>query len=145
MTPLTAGWREYADFPGFGLRRVRAKLDTGARTTAVGADGCDLVLLPDGSHEAVLTLALYPKRPGRVVTVTVPVVGFQRVRNTGGAVEQRPVIETALRLGPVAKVIRATVADRSRMLCRVILGRSALTPEFVVDAGRKYVLKGYRG
>ena len=142
--PLQAGWKEYADFPGFGLRRVRVKLDTGARTTAVGTDGCVLVPNEDGSHEAVLTLALYPRRPLRTVTVRVPVVGFQMVRNTGGVAERRPVIQTTVRLGPVEKVIRATVTDRSRMLARVILGRSALAPEFVVDPGQKYLLTGRR-
>jgi hypothetical protein len=146
----TVGWKEYADFPGFGLARVRVKLDTGARTAAVGADRCELTADPDGSPAAVLTLCLYPRRrTPKTVTVRVPVVGFVRVRNSGGRSERRPVIETTVRLGGVEKTIRATVADRSRMLTRVILGRSALAPEFVVDPSRKYVLnasaRGSRG
>jgi hypothetical protein len=138
-TPV--GWKEYIDLPDWGLRRVKAKLDTGARTTAVGAAACVLVPRPDGGYDAELTLALYRRRPDRRVTVRVPVVGFALVRNTGGLAEQRPVVEATLRLGPVTKRIRATVADRSRMLTGVILGRSALAPEFAVDPARKYVLK----
>jgi hypothetical protein len=136
----TTGWKEYVDFPAWGLTRVKAKLDTGARTTAIGATGCVLVDLPGGGHEAVLTLALYRSRPHTMVTVRAPVVGFTVVRDTGGRAERRVVVETTLRLGPVTKTIRATVTDRSRMLTRVILGRSALAPEFAVDPSRKYLL-----
>lgn len=139
--PVTiAGWKEYADFPDWGLRRVKVKLDTGARTAAVGATDCVLVAQPDGTYEAVLTLALYRRKPARVVTVRVPVVGFAAVRDTGGRVERRPVIETTLRLGPLSGLIRATVTDRSRMLTPVILGRSALAPGVAVDPARKFVL-----
>jgi hypothetical protein len=141
-TPV--GWKEFIDLPDWGLRQVKAKLDTGARTTAIGATGCVLVAKADGSYEAELTLALYRKWPDKLVTVRVPVVGFALVRNTGGHVEKRVVVETAVRLGPVTKTVRATVTDRSRMLTRVILGRSALTPEFAVDPSRKFVLTGRR-
>jgi hypothetical protein len=136
----TAGWKEYADFPDWGLRRVKVKLDTGARTAAIGATVCDVVARPGGGYEATLTLALYRRKPDKVASVTLPVVEFVFVRNTSGRPEERPVIETMLRLGPVAKRIRATVADRSAMLVPVILGRSALAPEFEVDPSRKYVL-----
>jgi hypothetical protein len=68
------------------------------------------------------------------------VVGFKAVKCSRGFVEQRPVVEFVYRLGPVTRRARATVADRSRMLVPVLLGRLALAPEFVVDPGRKYVL-----
>jgi hypothetical protein len=137
----TAGWKEYADFPDWGLRRVKVKLDTGARTAAIGATDCAVFARPGGGYEATLTLALYRRKPDKVVAMTLRVVEFVFVRNTSGRPEERPVVETMLRLGPITKRIRATVADRSAMLVPVILGRSALSPEFVVDPSRKYVLR----
>jgi hypothetical protein len=62
------------------------------------------------------------------------------VRNTGGMWEERPVVETLLRLGPVTRLVRLTVACRTHMIYPVILGRTALAGAFVVDAGRKFVL-----
>lgn len=136
---ITAGWREFADFPSLGLRRVRVKLDTGARSAAIGARHFELVER-DGRTEVELHLAPYRKRPARTVVVRVPVVGFAVVKSSCGEIERRPVIELEIRLGPVTKRVRATVADRSRMLVPVLLGRTALAPEFVVDPNRKYVL-----
>ena len=63
------------------------------------------------------------------------------VRNTSGQTEQRPLIETTIRLGPVCKRIHLTVTDRSRMIFPVILGRTALTGDFVVDVSRHYLLR----
>jgi hypothetical protein len=73
--------------------------------------------------------------------VRTPVLKTVRVRNTSGQLESRPLIETTLCLGPVTKRVRLTVADRSRMLFRIILGRQALLGNFVVDVSRKYVLR----
>jgi hypothetical protein len=141
MSPLVAGWKEYADFPGWGLRRVKVKLDTGARSACIGVRRCAVIDLPDGGREAELHLAPYRTHPGRVTVVRAPVVGFKRVRSSCGAPTYRPVIEVVVRLGPVTKTVRATVADRSGMLVPVLLGRHAVAPEFVVDPARKYVLK----
>ena len=55
--------------------------------------------------------------------------------------EQRPLIETVIRLGPVTKRIYMTVTNRSRMLFRMILGRRALEGDFVVDVSKKYLLR----
>ena len=139
MTPITAGWKEYADFPEWGLRRVKVKLDTGARSAALGVQQFRLLDGP-GGPEVELFLAPYRRRPDRTTLVRVPVVGFASVKCSRGDTEQRPVVELVYRLGPVTRRARATVADRSRMLVPVLLGRLALAPEFVVDPGRKYVL-----
>lgn len=144
MPPITAGWKEYADFPEWGLRRVKVKLDTGARSAAIGVRDCRLFVVP-GGHEAELTLAPYRRRPDRVRVVRVPVVGFKAVRSSCGEAVPRPVVELTFRLGPVTKRVAATVADRSRMLVPVLLGRLALAPEFVVDPGAKYVLSEKKG
>jgi ribosomal protein S6--L-glutamate ligase len=137
---ITAGWREFADFPGWGLRRVRVKLDTGARSAAVGVRYYEL--FDAGSRpEVELHFAPYRTHPERVFVILVPVVGFATVRSSSGETERRPVVEVEVRIGPVTKRVRATVADRSRMLVAVLLGRTALAPEFVIDPSRKYVLK----
>ncbi|HJZ57224.1 MAG TPA: RimK/LysX family protein [Gemmataceae bacterium] len=137
---ITAGWREFADFPGLGLQRVRVKLDTGARSAAIGVRHHELIDTA-GGQEVELHLAPYRRWPDRLVVVRLPVVGFAVVKSSCGGTERRPVVEIEFQLGPVTKRVRATVADRSRMLVSVLLGRTALAPEFVVDPGRKYLLK----
>src|SRR5438874_5850649 len=98
--PHTIGWKERIDFPDWGLRRVRAKIDTGARTSALGAVYYE-VRDTAGGQVVDLVLALDRRRPDRRVTLTVPVLGTAAVTNSGGVCELRPFIETVVRVGPV--------------------------------------------
>ena len=87
-----------------------------------------------------LRLALSRKHPERAIEVEAPVVRMTVVRNSGGTLEQRPVIEAVVRLGNVEKKIQLTLTRRSGMRCRMLIGRQALAGDFVVDVARKYVL-----
>jgi hypothetical protein len=137
--PVVIGWKEHADFPEWGVRRVKVKIDTGARTSALGVSSYQL------HHEkagmvAEVQLALKRKFPNRIKVVRVPVLSLVMVRNTGGSLEQRPLVETTLRMGPITKRVQFTLADRGRMRFPMILGRKALEGDFTVDVARKYLL-----
>lgn len=138
--PLMIGWKEFIEFPEWGLRRVKAKIDTGARTSALGVLRYEIARTEAAGLVAELHLALYRKHPERVQVVAVPVLDMVMVRNTSGRYEQRPLIETSVRLGPLTKRVRFTVTDRSGMCFPMILGRKALEGDFLVDVSRKYVL-----
>lgn len=145
--PLTIGWKEFVDFPDWGVRHVKVKIDTGARTSALGALSYELSQVAGQGMIAELRLALYRRRPERIQVVRVPVLGMVVVISSTGMREQRPLIEASLCLGPVTKTVRLTVTNRTGMLFPVILGRSALAGDFVVDVSRKYLLRnrGERG
>jgi hypothetical protein len=143
--PLLIGWKEFADFPEWCLRRVKVKVDTGARTSALGADDFRVRPAADGTGELIeMRLRLYRYRPHLVTEFHLPVVRRVRVRNSGGQVEERPVIETLLALGPVRKRVTFTVTRRPHMLVPVLLGRAALADDFLVDPGRKFIVSGLR-
>jgi hypothetical protein len=135
------GWKEYVEFPDWGIRKVKAKIDTGARTSALDVAGYELHPDEQGGLVVELRLALNRKRPEKVIVVQVPVLALVTVRNTSGSPEQRPLIETTLKLGPVSKRVRLTVANRSRMRFPMILGRKALESDFVVNVSQKYLLR----
>jgi hypothetical protein len=139
VVALMIGWKEYVDFPDWDIRRVKAKIDTGARTSALDVRGYELRQEPDGSMVAELKLALNRKRPAKLRVVEVPVLAMVTVRSSSGLPEERPLIETTLRLGSVFKRVRLTVTDRSRMRFPVILGRKALEQDFVVNVSQKYI------
>jgi hypothetical protein len=136
--PLRVGWKEYLDLPDWGLRRLRVKMDTGARTSALDSDGYQLVQ-ENGTLSVRLRLTR-DRRRNRVLEVTAPVVRMAVVRSTSGQAQRRPVVCTTIRLGPVRKQIEVTIADRHPMRHRMILGREALAGTFVVDCGRMYLL-----
>ncbi len=140
---ILIGRKEYLDFPEWGLRRVRVKIDTGAWTSALDVARCTLV---EGEEGLIACLRLVLKRRSRrPVEVRVPVLRKARVRSTGGGCEDRPVIEALVRLGPVEKRIPLAVTNRADMRCRMILGRQALAGSFLVDVSRKYLLPDGRG
>jgi hypothetical protein len=140
--PLLIGWKERLDFPGWGIRRVKAKVDTGARTSALDAVSYELYHAGDGGLCIRLRLALQRKRHlGELRVVEVPVLRMVVVRNSGGMHEQRPLIEADVVLGPVRKRVLLTVTNRAGMRFRVILGRLALADDFVVDVSKKYLLR----
>lgn len=139
---LTVGWKEYLDLPELGVLRLKAKVDTGARTSTLHVDAMAVLeVLPDGSELAEITLGPDRRRPDRQVRARVRVLKRMRVVDSGGHPEVRPVIETEMALGPVRKQILLTLTDRSGMLFRMILGRKALEGDFAVDVAGKYLLR----
>lgn len=130
----TAGWREWADLPEWGIARVRAKLDTGARTSALHV--ADLEELPGGR---IAFDVLPRRRSDRRVRVVTDVVRHARVRSSNGTSSTRFVVKTRLRLGAIEREIELTLVDRGAMLHRLLVGRSGLAG-IVVDPSRRYVL-----
>jgi hypothetical protein len=141
--PLVIGWKEYIDFVDWGIRWVKAKIDTGARTSALDVSGYEIREANGHGLVAELRVALNRRHPEQLTVVHTPVLKMVTVSNSAGACEVRPLIQTTIRLGPVIKPVYLTVTDRSRMLFRMILGRRALDGDFVVDVSRKY-LQGRR-
>ena len=94
----------------------------------------------DGGIIAELRLALNRRCPDRLTVVRTPVLLMVTVCNSSGVREERPLIETSLRLGPVTKRVQLTIANRACMRFPIILGRKALEGDFVIDVSQKYLL-----
>jgi len=131
------GWKERLDFPEWGIRRLRTKVDTGARTSALHVDRYEVIESPTGSMVS-LTLDLH--RPPGPREVTAPLVRLALVKSSNGACELRPVIAALIRLGPVRTRIELTLTNRSGMRFQLILGRQALAGQVVIDPSRAYLL-----
>jgi hypothetical protein len=141
----TVGWKEYLDLPELGLVRLKAKVDTGARTSTLHVDSMEVLeVLPDGSELVELAISPDRRRPDQRVRTRARVLRRVRVLDSGGHPELRPVIETEMVLGPVRKKILLTLTDRSGMLFRMILGRKALEGDFHVDVSGKYLFRRSR-
>jgi hypothetical protein len=136
---LIIGRREFVTFPDWGVKHIRAKIDTGAYSSVLDVQGYDLETNLDGSGTVILHLVVR-RRPERIVTVRAPLVRMVRVTSSNGARQERPLIEANLRLGSVTRTIRLTVSDRATLRTRMLLGRQALAGAFLVDVSRKYLL-----
>jgi len=145
--PTVVGWKEYLALPELGIGRLKAKVDTGARTSTLHVAALrTLAEHPDGTAELEISLLLdrskgrHRSRPERATTARALMLRRVTVTDSGGHREVRPLIATELVLGPVRKRIFLTLTDRSGMLFRMILGRKALEGDFLVDVSQKYLL-----
>jgi len=138
--PTTLGWKEYVDLPQLDVFGLKAKIDTGARTSALHVDS--LVVTErhaDGTASIEFVVPLDRKRPERRVRSRATMLEEVKVTDSGGNAEVRPVIETEMAIGPVRKRVRLTLTDRTGMLFRLLLGRKALEGDFLIDVGKKYL------
>lgn len=138
---LMIGWKERIDFPAWGVRNVRAKVDTGAHTTALDVVDLEVTEVAPGRTIARFRPVMFRCETKDKCQCEAEVVRMARVKNTSGIPEMRPVIETEIRIGSVRKRIQITLTDRSRMRSPVILGRTALADDFVVDVSKSYLLR----
>lgn len=143
---MVIGWKEYLALPELGIPRIKAKVDTGARSSALHVEGLTVLERhADGTSRVGFEVPLGRLEPIRRVRCTAHVLREARITDSSGDSEIRPVIVTEMRLGPVHKRIVLTLTDRAGMLFRMLLGRKALEGDFLVDASRKYLLGRRRG
>ena len=132
------GWREWLGFPELGIAQIKAKVDTGARTSCLHA----FLVEPFECEGAPwVRFAIHPQQRDTVEEVwcEAPVKDQRTVRDSGGHEEERFVIETLITIGSKEHRIEVTLTDRDSMKFRVLLGRSAIRGRYVVDSGRSYV------
>jgi hypothetical protein len=129
------GVAERIDLPEWGVDQLRVKIDTGARTSALHVDAIEE--LPD--DRVRFWVILDRKHAHRRVQVEAPISRRSRVRSSSGRAEERIFVVTRMKLGPVTKEIEVSLASREPMIFRMLLGRSALHHDFVVDPSHRYL------
>ncbi|MGP1271848.1 MAG: ATP-dependent zinc protease family protein [Phycisphaerales bacterium] len=139
--PYIAGWHEVVGFPEWGVHAVRAKLDTGAKTSAVHAENIAVMPAgPAGEERVRFDLVLHNRPPHTTRPVEAAVVRRTAVKSSNGQLDTRFVVETTLSIGPISFPAEFTLVSRQDMRFRVLLGRRALAHGIVVDSAREYLL-----
>jgi hypothetical protein len=134
---ILLGWREWAALPGLGLSAVRAKIDTGARTSSLhvdtqwrfsegGAPWVGFRLSNDLHGEAGLESM-------------APIFDEREVTDSGGHRTRRIFLRTPLLLAGVAREVEINLTDRQGMLFPMLIGRTAMSRVFVVDPARSFL------
>ena len=139
--PLVIGWREFVDLPEWGITRLKAKIDTGARTSAIHVGA--LEELADGRVRFEIVIREKPKL--RTTMVEATPVRRSRVKPSSGKRQERLVFRTRLKLGSIEREIELSLVSRKGMLCRMLVGRLALPSQVLVSPGRKYLLSDAPG
>jgi hypothetical protein len=127
-TGTIIGWREWVEFPDWGMR-IRAKADTGAKSSAI--DCADITELPGNRVRFTVRL---DRKERRMVTLEEDVCLRKHVRSSTGHGHSRIFVQTTLRLAGVEKRILVSLVSRKQMNHRMLLGREALGGDFLVNS-----------
>ena len=133
------GWREWLAIPTLGIDRIKVKVDTGARTSALHA--YDLAPYAQGGAPWV-RFTVYPlqRNNSLVLACAAPVVDQRDVTSSTGQTERRYVVEVEIAMGGETWPIEMSLADRDQMGFRMLLGRTAVEGRMIVDPDRSFVM-----
>ena len=134
---IELGWREWAVLPDLGLQRMRAKIDTGARTSALHVDAW--WRFADGGAPWVGFRVSSGRKRIRTVEAAAPLVDEREVVDSGGHRGLRPFLRTTLWLAGQERPVEINLTDRGSMLFPLLVGRSALGGAFTVDPARSFL------
>lgn len=134
--PIIIGAREVIHFPQLGIQ-LRAKVDTGARTSSLHARNISLL----ENKQGWIQFTTLDESSGqlREVMCQLPLHDRRKIRSSNGQSEWRYVVQVLMQLGPLQQKIQLTLADRTRMKYSMLLGRSAMKQHLLVAPGAAYL------
>lgn len=132
------GWREWVALPDLGVEFIKAKIDTGARTSSIHAYEIEAF---ERDGEKYLSFELHPVQRSTKETIRTEakLLEYRKVTSSNGQQSLRPVIVTHVRLLDQVWPIELTLANRDTMGFRMLLGRESVRDRFLIDAGRSHL------
>lgn len=132
---IIVGWHEWCALPTLGIPAIKAKIDTGAKTSALHA--FDIKVLK-GEHQDHVHFAIHPVQGNNniVIQCKAPIVDERYIMSSNGHKELRCVISTECQLGGLLWEIELTLSDRDPLRFRMLLGREALKKNVIINPSR---------
>lgn len=133
----TIGWREWVKLPDLGVSKIKVKVDTGARSSALHAFDVE-EFMRDGKPWVRFKIHPGQRNSKKTVNAEAAILDYRLVKNTGGKSTKRPVIITNVSLLGITWPVELTLANRDEMGFRMLLGRQAIRRRLLVDPGGSY-------
>ncbi len=131
------GWREWVKLPDLGVDIIKAKVDSGARSSSLHAVNIKK-FTRDGEKWVRFQIHPLQRTSDKTISAEAKLLDIRTVRSSSGKAELRPVILTHITLHGTTWPIELTLASRADMGFRMLLGREAFRGRFLVDAANSY-------
>jgi hypothetical protein len=131
------GWREWVTLPELNLEHIKAKIDTGARSSALHAFAIEPYRK---QNQRWVMFAIHPEQNNTelVIECHAAIKDRRIVSDSGGHKQRRYVIETQLLLGSAIISAEMTLTNRDSMLFRMLIGRTTLNDRFLIDPSASF-------
>ena len=132
------GWRERVALPQLKVEQIKAKIDTGARSSALHAFKIEEFAL---NNKLMIRFQVHPRQRDNkfIVMAEAELLEYRKVTSSGGHAQIRPVILTTVQLGMKQWQIELTLTNRDVMGFRMLLGRQAVRDRFLIDPGKSFL------
>ena len=134
---VVLGWREWVSLPQLGVSQIKAKIDTGARTSSLHAFDIER-FRQHGKDKVRFEIHPIQRNDQVAVSCVADLVDIRHVTDSGAHRELRYVIETEMLLGNISRSIEVTLTNRAEMIYRMLLGRKAIQQHFIIDPSRSF-------
>lgn len=131
------GWREWIALPDLGIDAIKAKVDSGARTSSLHA--FDMEIYKKGKNQFVKFMIHPDQRSGKnEKQCKAKILEFRKIKSSNGQTEMRPVILTTVELLGEVWEVEMTLTNRDEMGFRMLLGRESIRKKFLIDTGKSF-------
>jgi hypothetical protein len=137
--PLVIGWREWLILPELNIQEIKAKIDTGARTSCLHAFDIH-IFEQQGNSKVRFKVHPLQKETKHTIIAEADLLETRHIRSSTGHIQLRPVIQTLVELNGEKWLIDLTLTNRDVMGFRMLLGRQALKKRFLVDPNKSFLL-----
>ncbi len=131
------GWRESVSLPAFKLLDLKAKIDTGAKTSALHAENIEYVTVNGRKYVRFL----FESEDGKKKYIKSRFLEEREIKSSTGQKTIRPVVKTKIRMGSSEFEIEITLINRDLMGFKMLIGREALNGRFIINPARSNLLK----
>lgn len=131
------GWREHVSLPALKLLDLKAKIDTGAKTSALHADDIEFITV-NGKRYVRFSVE---STNGKKKFIKLRFLEEREIKSSTGQKTIRPVVKTSIKMGKSEFEIEITLIKRDLMGFKMLIGREALNGRFLINPARSYLLK----
>ncbi len=136
MEFILIGWRELVSLSQFKLINIKAKIDTGAKTSALHAENIEYINIKGKKYVRFVV----EQEDGTSVTIKSPLIEERDIKSSTGHKTRRPVVKTKIQMGKDIFEIEITLINRDLMGFKMLIGRDALGGHYLINPAKSYLL-----